>query len=223
MDIEHTAPMTVSNLPIILPAKSRHVEVPAWEIARNLVFPLLEPVPCASNSPTRASGFSSVAPQTEFDPLSGMLTSCIKMTISLFYHGAIIPLSESLIREWAVSLATVRLAMDANLSLVARSSRLEAHQKGPITYYTVRSDAAPFNSALPFYTPFQETAAALLGSPFYFAVPERRTVILFGREVLPHYQQDLRNDILLTRDSSTSALSPELIEVSESGVLPVLR
>lgn len=215
MEIDSAAPKILSNLPIILPSKSRHVEVPAWETARNLVFPLLESVPCTARS--------SVAPQTENDPLSGMLTSCIKMTISLFYQGAIIPLSESLIREWAVSMATVRLAMDANMSLVARSSRLESHQKGSITYYTVRSDAAPFNSALPFYTPFQETAAALLGSPFYFAVPERRTVILFGREALPHYQQDLRNDILLTRDSSTSALSPELIEVSESGVLPVFR
>ena len=223
MEIEPVAPTTVSNPPIILPAKSRHVEVPAWETARYLVFPLLEPVTCASRSSGQGSGISSVAPQTELDPLSGMLTSCIKMTISLFYHGAIIPLSESLIREWAVSMATVRLAMDANMSLVARSSSLESHQKGPITYYTVRSDAAPFNSALPFYTPFQETAAALLGSPFYFAVPERRTVVLFGREALPRYQEDLRNDILLTRDSSTSALSPELIEVSESGVLPVFR
>ena len=72
-----------------------------------------------------------------------------------------------------------------------------------------------------FYQPFQETVAALLGFPFYFAVPERRTVILFGKETLPRYLGDFRDDILLTYETSTRSLSPELIEASESGLVTV--
>lgn len=200
---------------IVLPARKQQVEIPGWETSRHLIFPFLESVSCDS------AKRGDVAAQNAFDPLSGMLTDCIKMSIALFYMGSVIPLSESLIREWSVNMAAIRLAMDANVSLVARTSRLERHDKGSFFYYTVHSDAAPFNSVLPFYAPFQETAAALLGSPFYFSVPERRTVILFGAEYLSRYEAELRNDILLTRDASTSALSPELIEVSASGVLPI--
>ncbi len=217
MNLLTEPPRAADRALVALPSRSREIDVPDWETARHLVFPFLESV---GDTPARADAVSA---RNAFDPLSGMPTDCIKMSLALFYHGSVIPLSESLIREWSVNMAAVRLAMDANMSLVARSSRFELHKKGSFYYYSVHSDASPFNSALPFYGPFQETAAAMLGSPFYFAVPERRTVIMFGREELPRYRSELRNDILLTWDTSTSALSPELIEVSESGALPVSR
>lgn len=152
-----------------------------------------------------------------------MLTNCIKMSLALFYQGSVILLSETLLREWSINLATVRLAMESNLSLIARSSRFEMHRKGSLFYYSVHSGAAPFNSVLPFYAPFQKTAASFLGSPFYFAVPERRTVILLGKESVSRYPAELRDDVFLTYETSTASLSPELVEVSESGVLPVYR
>jgi hypothetical protein len=217
METPTTLPALIGNAPRITPGNDRNLLVPSWDTSRKLVFPFLESVSCSSRA------LPSVGAQTEYDPLSGMLTGCIKMTLSLFWNGAIIPLSESLLREWAVTIAAVRLAMDANLSLVAQSSRLLARTKGSLSYYSLQTDASPFNSALPFYAPFQGKIASMLGSPFYFAVPERRTVILFGAESLPFYLRDLRDDVLLTRDTSTSALSPELIEVSDSGVLPVYR
>lgn len=202
------------NLSVISPQK-RQADLPSWDIASRLVFPFLEQIP-------RCSGTEcDFAARNPSDILSAALTGYVKMSIALFYRGAVIPLTESLVREWAVSMASVYLAMDANLALVTRSSRLERHESGRIRYYTVHSDAAPFNSALPFYKPFQEMVSRELGFPFYFAVPERRTVVLLGQESLPSYWGALRNDVLLTRDTSSSALSPELIEVSESGVFPV--
>jgi len=222
-DTEHLLNLTTDLA--VSPRSGKSLEIPDWNTASRLIFPFLESVSApadgsVSRSPLCASGVSA---ERSFDPLSGMLTSCIKMSLALFYRGAVIPLSESLVREWAVSMAVVRLAMDANIALVARSSRFEQHRKGSLCYYSVHTDAAPFNSVLPFYLPFQTAAAALLGSPFYFALPERRTVILFGSDVLPRYGSELRDDILLTYETSTSYLSPELIEVSDSGVLPVSR
>lgn len=210
-------PASESKSLVAAPGVSGRIEVPDWETASRLVFPFLEGAPCASRSP------SDVAARNSFDPLSGMLTNCVKMSLALFYRGSVIPLSESLIREWSINVAAVRLAMESNLAILARSCRFEPHHKGSFAYYSVHTDAAPFNSVLPFYAPFQETAAALLGSPFYFSVPERRTAILFGKESLPRYLADLRDDIFLTYETSTAALSPELIEVSESGTLPVFR
>ena len=181
------------------------------------MFPFLEPTPCA------AGVASEVAARNAFDPLSGMLTNCIKMSLALFYRGSVIPLSESLIREWSINVATVRLAMESNMALVARTSRFERHGRGSLSYYSLHTAAAPFNSVLPFYAPFQETAAALLGSPFYFAVPERRTAILLGKDAVSRYPSELRDDVFLTYETSSSSLSTELIEVSEFGVLPIYR
>ena len=45
--------------------------------------------------------------------------------------------------------------------------------------------------------------------------------VLFGKETRPRYLSDFRNDILLTYETSTRSLSPELIEVSESGLVTV--
>ncbi len=220
-------PALSRQAPRVIPSIDQSIEIPSWEIAQRLVFPHLEPVPCAVIGSAPSINFTASlarsAAQTGSDPLSSLLTGCLKMTLALFYGGAIIPLSENLLREWSVSLASVLFAMDANLGLVSRSSWLVPHEKGPIHYYSLHSDAAPFNSAVPFFPPFQAQMARVLGSPFYFAVPERRTVILFGAEYLPFYRKDLRDDVLLTWDDSTSALSPELIEVSESGALPVFR
>jgi len=217
MDILSALPTVVPQNPILRPSRNAQIGIPDWNTARNLVFPLLEGEICSTGRR------DEVLAQSLGDPLSGMVTNCIKMSLALFYQGAVIPLSEALIREWSINMAAVRLAMDANMALVDRSSRFEMHKKGSFYYYSLHSDAAPFTSILPFYRPFQEKAAALLGSPFYFAVPERRTVILFGAEGLTRYAAELRDDILLTYETSTRALSPELIEVSESGVLPVYR
>ena len=208
---------------LVLPGKINGLEIPDWNIARHLVFPYLEPAAGIDNTSVFPGCRADVSAQNSFEPLSGMITGSIKMSLAIFYQGRVIPLSESLIREWSISVAAVRLAMDINISLVARSVRLVPHKKGSFVYHSLHSDAAPFNSALPFYTPFQETAAALLGSPFYFAVPERRTVILFGADMLPLYRNELRDDIFLTYETSTSSLSTELIEVSESGTLPFCR
>jgi hypothetical protein len=193
------------------------LDLPDWRVARNCIMPFLEPV---------SAGSGAVVPviaERPFDTLSGMVTDCIKMTLSLFYRGMVIPLSDALIHEWAIGMASVRLAMEENIARIARSTRFELHASGSATYYSVHTDLAPFNSILPFYVPFQESTAALLGSPYYFAVPERRTVIVFGRETLPNYVRDLRDDIHLTYETSTRALSPELIEVSESGLIPIYR
>jgi len=192
-------------------------EVPSWSIANHLVFPLLEGISPGTERP------ADVFAKTSSDPLSGMLSNCIKMSLALFYRGAIIPITESLIREWAISFSTLRIAMESNVSLVARSSRLVRHEKIGTSYFSVHTDASPFNSILPFYQPFQETVAVLLGFPFYFAVPEHRTVVLFGKESLSRYFGDFRDDIALTYETSTRSLSPELIEVSESGLVTVSR
>jgi len=190
-------------------------EVPEWNVANSLIFPFLEGIPSGSGKP------ADVTARTPYDPLSCMLSTCIKMSLALFYRGTVIPITESLIREWAVSFATLRIAMESNVSLVAQTSTLVRHDKAKTGYYSVHSAASPFNSILPFYQPFQETVAALLGFPFYFAVPERRTVVLFGKETLPRYLGDFHDDILLTYETSTRSLSPELIEVSESGLVTV--
>ena len=190
-------------------------EVPEWNIANRLIFPFLEGIPSGSGKP------ADVTARTPYDPLSGMLSNCIKMSLALFYRGAVIPITENLIREWAISFATLRIAMETNVSLVARTSRFEKHEKAGTVYYSVHSGAAPFNSILPFYQPFQETVAAMLGFPFYFAVPERRTVILLGKESLSRYPGDFHDDVKLTYETSTRSLSSELIEVSESGLLTV--
>jgi len=190
-------------------------EVPEWNIANHLIFPLLEGIPSGSGKP------ADVSARTPYDPLSGMLSNCIKMSLALYYRGTVIPLTESLISEWAVSFYTIRIAMESNVSLVARTSRFERHEKAGTGYFSVHTDASPFNAILPFYQPFQETVAALVGFPFYFAVPEHRTVILFGKETLPRYLGDFHDDILLTYETSTRSLSSELIEVSESGLLTV--
>lgn len=217
MEYETKRPLVASRELLPLPGKANHVDLPDWDTARHLIFPFLEPISDAERD------LSGILAQTAHDPLSGMVSSYIKMSLALFYRGAVIPLTETLIREWAIGVASVRLAMDRNVALVARSARFDSHRKCSLTYYSVHSDAAPFNSVLPFYTPFQETVALLLGSPFYFVVPERRSVILFGKEVIPRYREEFRDDVLLTYETSTSFLSPELIEVSESGVLPVYR
>lgn len=215
--IENASPKIVPVTRNLVPVNDKRIEVPDWATASRLVFPFLEPTACSSGKP------ADVSARNPFDPLSGMLTNCIKMSLALFYQGSVIPLSETLIREWSINLATVRLAMETNLSLVARSARFEMHRKDSLFYYSVHSGAAPFNSVLPFYAPFQKAAASFLGSPFYFAVPERRTVILLGKESVSRYPTELRDDVFLTYETSTASLSPELIEVSESGVLPVYR
>lgn len=200
-----------------LPINVARIEVPDWNTASRLVFPFLEPAPCA------AGIAAEVAARNSFDPLSGMLTNCIKMSLALFYRGSVIPLSESLIREWSINVATVRLAMESNMALVARTCRFERHRRDSLVYYSLHTAAAPFNSVLPFYAPFQETASALLGSPFYFTVPERRTAILLGKDAVSCYPSELRDDVFLTYETSSSSLSTELIEVSEFGVLPIYR
>ena len=203
---------------VISPFQSnRHLDIPDWNTASHLIFPFLESVSVPSEKHT------DVIALNPFDTLSGMVTNYIKMTLTLFYHGTIIPLTESMIRDWSITIAGIQLAMESNMALLARSSRFELHKKGTLYYYSVHSDAAPFNSVLPFYAPFQEAISAMIGSPFYFAVPERRTVILFGKETLSGYLENFHDDIFLAYETSTSALSPELIEVSESGVIPIYR
>jgi hypothetical protein len=212
------ARLSIDDARVISPRNSSaRIEVPDWNTASRLVFPFLEPAPCA------AGVASEVAARNAFDPLSGMLTNCIKMSLALFYQGSVIPLSESLIHEWSINVATVRLAMESNMALVARTCRFERHRRDSLVYYSLHTAAAPFNSVLPFYAPFQETAAALLGSPFYFAVPERRTAILLGKDAVNRYPSELRDDVFLTYETSSSALSTELLEVSEFGVLPIYR
>lgn len=191
--------------------------LPDWETARHFVFPLLEPVYSSNRS------MPDVSASALFDPLSAMLTSVIKTTLALFYQGAIIPLSEGILRDWAITVSAVQLAMEYNLAVLASTSRFELHRRERLQYWSLHTAAAPFNSVLPFHAPFRARIAELLGMPFYFAVPDRKTVILFSRESLPLYPGELRRDILLERDCSTCPLSSELLEVSSSGVLAISR
>ncbi|ULQ59151.1 hypothetical protein K7I13_11675 [Brucepastera parasyntrophica] len=191
--------------------------IPDWDTAKNRIFPFFEPVD------TEAASRGDIVPLNFASPLSQLMSSSLKMSLALFYGGSVIPLSQALIQEWSINLATIRLAMDTNMAKLASSGRFQSHTRGDISYYSVHSGISPLNSILPFYTPFQETCAALFGSPFYFTVPERRTVILFDREGIMHYQKLFKDDIYLTYETSTHPLSTEIFEVSESGVLPVFR
>lgn len=218
-------PPAVRRTPVVARRAKHLIDIPGWQTASRLVFPYLESVsaPVIGAPDRNVARLSDVSARRETDPLSRMLTANIKMSLALLYLGSVIPLSESLLREWSVSIATVLLAMDDNLALVARTCRLRRQETGSgLEYFSLHSDAAPFNSALPFWPPFQDLAARLLGSPFYFAVPERRTVVLFARDLYLGQAERLRNDVLLTYETSTSSLSPEIIEVSESGTLPVM-
>lgn len=191
--------------------------LPDWKTAQKYVLPLLEPVAKDSGSIIEESA------STIYEPLSAMLTSVIKMTLALFYQGEIIPLSEGMLRDWAITVTAVRFAMERNLALLAETARFEQHRRERVQYWSLHTDASPFNSVLPFHAPFRSRIAELLGMPFYFAVPERRTVILFAREALPLYPSELRRDILLARDCSAHPLSPELLEVSPSGLVAIAR
>lgn len=50
----------------------------------------------------------------------------------------------------------------------------------------------------------------------------RLNVQLFGREELPKYVGNFRNDVLLTYDCSVHPLSSELVEVSPQGIVTLL-
>ncbi len=188
-------------------------EIPEWEQAHRLVFPFLQPV----------SGSSAFVPAlTSDDILAGMVTAHIKMCIALYYRGSVIPLTDRLIREWSVSIAIVRLAMEENINTFMNMIRSEQHEKDGIVYYTINNQLPFFDSMLPVFKPFQKTMLEKLGTPCYFAVPERRTAVLFGNEYISSYQDTLRDDIILTHDCSSRALSTELIEVSPDGIIPVM-
>lgn len=189
--------------------------IPCWNVAQHYVFPLLEPITInKGNKP-------DVLASTFFDPLSAMLTSGIKMTLALFYQGAIVPLSEMILREWSITFATVRLAMEHNLAVLGSSSRLEHHTRTSLSYWSLHTQIPLFNSVLPFFNSFRESLTNILGNPFYFSVPNRRTVILFKKETLSLYTSELKRDLLLEFECSTNPLSPELLEVSQSGVLTI--
>jgi len=154
--------------------------------------------------------------------LSSYITNRIKMFMVLSYGECIIPLREELLKQWDVSFADIRLAMEDSMKNLLPLTQLEEHNKNGFVYFTVHHPQSILNSVMPFYKPFQYFMHKELGETYYMAIPEQRTAVLFSKQFLPEYSSTLRNDILLTFDCSSQFLSPELIEVSDAGVLAVM-
>ena len=188
--------------------------IPVWEQARHSIVPYLEPV---------HSSKDCVPALRCSDSLAGMLTNKIKMYIAVICKDIIVPLSELILRKWNVSWNTVRLAMDENMAKLARLLTFEDHiSPHGFSYISLHHPVPAYTSSLAFYKPFRDRMCGYWGDTYYMAAPERSTVVMFGREELPKYVGNFRNDVLLTYDCSVHPLSSELVEVSPQGIVTLL-
>jgi hypothetical protein len=196
-----------------------HSELPDWERAKPNIFPLLEHI-----SPEKTSLPARIPTLTPDDVLSSELTSHIRMNLACFYQTAVIPLTDNIVRNWSISISMLQLALEENMANFTIKTTFEKHEKDGFIYYTVNTPVPYFNSLIPFYKPMRRQISGFLDYPFYFAIPERQTVILFDDDHLPRYSKILRNDVLLTHECSARAhtISPELIQASEEGITAVM-
>lgn len=187
--------------------------VPDWEEAKHYIIPVIDRIP-------ESTGY--VPAVRTYDTLSTKITEQLRLCIAYIYNGIIIPLSEYLLKKWSVTVAAVQLAIEDNLSRVLPMLQLIEHNKDGFVYYTLNHPIPVFNSILPFYKTFQYGIHKNFGETYYMAVPERTTSVIFDNSQVSRYPEVLRNDVLMTYDCSTKALSSELIEVSSAGVIPIL-
>lgn len=196
----------------ILAFEKKCTPVPDWKSAKQYIRPFLISADTMNKSISLLND----------EYLSSFITNRIKMFMVLSYGECIIPLREELLKQWDVTFADIRLAMEDSMTNLLPLTQLEEHNKNGFIYFTVHHPQSLLNSVMPFYKPFQYFMQKELGETYYMAIPEQRTAVLFSKQHLPEYSSTLRNDILLTFDCSSQYLSPELIEVSDAGVLTVM-
>lgn len=196
----------------LLSAEKKCRQIPDWETARHHVHPLLM---------SAEKKEDSIA-LLDDEYLWSLITNNIKMCMVLSYKDCIIPLREELLTKWDVTFAEIRLAMEDKMTSLMPQTQLEEHTKNGFVYFTVHHPQSIFNAVMPFYKPFQYNMHKELGETYYMAVPEQRTAVIFSKKYLRQYPSVLRNDILLTYECSSHFLSPELIEVSDAGVIAVM-
>ncbi len=194
-------------------AQNKCKELPPWNVAKNHIRPYLI-------SSEDASYALMIRNSDAF--FSSYLTERIRMVMVLAYGDCIVPLREELLKKWDVNFAQTRIAMEDTMTKLVPQTNLEEHKKEGFVYFTVHHPQSILNSVIPFYKPFQHVLKKELGEPYYMAVPEQRTAVLFSKNYALQYEKVLRNDVLLTYECSSQYLSPELIEVSDAGVFAVM-
>ncbi len=150
-----------------------------------------------------------------------LVSSQVKMFLACFYNGQVIPLSQHLLAQWAITASAVHLAVEENMQRIARNCELKKCSNGWFDYYSVQAELPVFNAALLFYKPFQFALQQKFGESFCAVMPELTCGIVFDRKNAELYAKAMRDDVLLTYECSSKPLSTELLEISSYGVVPL--
>lgn len=186
--------------------------LPDWNEAKNSIFPILSPYKTSKNK---------LMALKNQDILCMFVSSQVKMFLACFYNGKIIPLSQQLLAQWAITASAVHLAVEENMRRIAQNTRLKKCNNGWFDYYSVQAELPVFNAALLFYKPFQFALQQKFGESFCAVAPELTCGIVFDRKHAQLYAKAMRDDVHLTYECSSKSLSTELLEISSYGVVPL--
>lgn len=195
----------------IIKSKSQNTtnNLPDWKFAKYRILPIISTI--------EDNNFLPILYKTDY--LENKLSKKVKMIISYYNGSKPIPLNTDILKSWNVSINDVRLSMEYNMGKLLPYTQLTSETKNDFNFIKVSHPVDIMGSILPFYLPFQYNMKKFLGDTYYMSIPNKENSIFFTESQLDNYYDKLRPYIMDFYMNSDTALSTEVFEVSDYGVI----